>query len=181
MTVTPGGLDGLLVIEPKVFRDDRGFFLEPYNSERYKAAGIGADFVQDNHSFSTKGVLRGLHFQTSPGQAKLLRCGRGKIWDVAVDVRKGSSTFGKWWGVELDSQTHKQLFIPVGFAHGFCVLSDEAEVLYKCSSVYDPKTETGIAWDDPEIGVAWPEAHPVVSARDQGNQSLAEYRALIGA
>jgi dTDP-4-dehydrorhamnose 3,5-epimerase len=181
MKVTPGGLDGLLVIEPKVFRDDRGFFLEPYNAERYKANGISVDFVQDNHSFSTKGVLRGLHFQTSPGQAKLLRCGRGSILDVAVDVRKGSSTFGKWWSIELDSQSHRQLFIPVGFAHGFCVLSDEAEVFYKCSSVYDPKTETGIAWDDPEIAVAWPDVHPVVSARDQGNQSLAQYRSLIGA
>jgi dTDP-4-dehydrorhamnose 3,5-epimerase len=181
MTVTPGGLEGLLVITPKVFRDDRGFFLEPYNAERYKEAGIGVDFVQDNHSFSTRGVLRGLHLQTAPGQAKLLRCGRGKIWDVAVDVRKGSSTFGKWWGIELDSESHTQLFIPIGFAHGFCVLSDEAEVLYKCSSVYDPKTETGIAWDDPEIGVAWPTAQPVVSSRDQGNQSLAQYRALIGA
>jgi dTDP-4-dehydrorhamnose 3,5-epimerase len=180
MTVTPGGLDGLLVIEPKVFRDERGFFLEPYNAERYKAAGIVADFVQDNHSFSTKDVLRGLHFQTSPGQAKLLRCGRGSIWDVAVDIRPRSPSFGKWWGVELDSQSHRQLFIPIGFAHGFCVLSDEAEVLYKCSSVYDPKTETGIAWDDPEIGVAWPTEQPVVSARDQGNQSLARYRALIG-
>ena len=180
MNVTPGGLEGLLVIEPKVFRDERGFFLEPYNAERYKGAGIVPDFVQDNHSFSTKGVLRGLHFQTSPGQAKLLRCGRGSIWDVAVDIRKGSSTFGKWWGIELDSQSHRQLFIPIGFAHGFCVLSDEAEVLYKCSSGYDLKTEAGIAWDDPEIGVAWPDPQPVVSARDQGNQSLAQYRASIG-
>ena len=181
MKVTPGGLEGLLVIEPKVFRDDRGFFLEPYNAQRYKDAGIVPDFVQDNHSFSTKGVLRGLHFQTSPGQAKLLRCGRGSIWDVAVDIRAGSATFGKWWGIELDSRAHRQLFIPIGFAHGFCVLSDEAEVLYKCSSVYDPKTETGIAWDDPEIGVAWPDPQPLVSARDQGNQSLAQYRSLIGA
>lgn len=181
MNVTPGGIEGLLVVEPDVFRDDRGFFLEPYNAERYKTAGIGVDFVQDNHSFSTQGVLRGLHFQSSPGQAKLLRCGRGSIWDVAVDIRPKSSTFGRWWGIELDSRSHRQLFIPVGFAHGFCVLSEEAEVLYKCSSVYDPKTETGIAWDDPEIAVAWPESHPVVSARDQGNQSFARYRTLIGA
>lgn len=181
MKVTPAALQGLLVIEPDVFRDDRGFFLEPYNAQRYKAAGIDVDFMQDNHSFSTKGVLRGLHFQTSPGQAKLMRCGRGSIWDVAVDIRPDSSTFGKWWGVELDSQSHRQLFIPIGFAHGFCVLSDEAEVLYKCSSVYDPKTETGIAWDDPEIGVSWPVAHPVVSARDRGNRSFGQYRTSIGA
>lgn len=181
MNVFPGGLDGLVVIEPKLFRDDRGFFLEPYNAVRYKAAGIGVDFVQDNHSSSAKGVLRGLHFQTTPGQAKLLRCGRGCIWDVAVDIRPGSSTFGKWWGIELDSESHRQLFIPVGFAHGFCVLSDEAEVLYKCSNVYDPSTETGIAWDDPAIAVAWPVHDPVVSARDRGNQSFEQYRKTLGA
>jgi len=181
MNVVPGGLEGLLVIEPKVFRDDRGFFLEPYNAQRYKAAGVSADFVQDNHSFSTRGVLRGLHFQTSPGQAKLLRCGRGSIWDVAVDIRPSSATFGKWWGLELDSQSHRQLYIPVGFAHGFCVLSDEAEVLYKCSSVYDPTTESGIAWDDPDFAVDWPLKDPIISMRDQRNQSFAQYRAQIGA
>ena len=136
--------------------------------------------MQDNHSFSTRGVLRGLHFQTRPGQAKLLRCGRGRIWDVAVDIRPDSPSFGKWWGTELDSETHRQLFIPIGFAHGFCVLSDEAEVLYKCSSVYDPAVETGIAWDDPEIGVDWHTANPVVSARDKGNQSFAQYRSKLG-
>lgn len=181
MNVVRGGLEGLLVIEPKVFRDDRGFFLEPYNAQRYKAAGVDADFVQDNHSFSARGVLRGLHFQTSPGQAKLLRCGRGSIWDVAVDIRPDSATFGKWWGLELDSQSHRQLYIPVGFAHGFCVLSDEAEVLYKCSSVYDPATESGIAWDDPDFAVEWPLKDPTISLRDQKNQSFAQYRARIGA
>lgn len=180
MNVFPGGLDGLVVIEPNLFRDDRGFFLEPYNAVRYKAAGIDLDFVQDNHSSSTKGVLRGLHFQTRPGQAKLLRCGRGRIWDVAVDIRPQSATFGKWWGIELDSQSHRQLFIPVGFAHGFCVLSEEAEVLYKCSNVYDPATESGIAWDDPQIGVAWPVQTPVVSQRDRNNQSLEQYRKTLG-
>ena len=180
MNVIPGGLEGLLVIEPKVFRDDRGFFLEPYNAPRYKAAGIEVDFVQDNHSLSSHGVLRGLHFQTTPGQAKLLRCARGRIWDVAVDIRPGSRTFGKWWAVELDDQSHRQLFIPVGFAHGFCVLSETAEVLYKCSSVYDASVESGIAWNDPDIGVAWPVANPIVSARDEGNQSLVQYRAKLG-
>ncbi|MBK8801214.1 MAG: dTDP-4-dehydrorhamnose 3,5-epimerase [Fibrobacteres bacterium] len=180
MNVIPGGLEGLLVIEPKVFRDERGFFLEPYNTARYQASGIDAEFVQDNHSFSTRGVLRGLHFQTVPGQAKLLRCGRGKIWDVAVDIRPASSTFGQWWGLELDSESHRQLFIPVGFAHGFCVLSDEAEVLYKCSAVYNPATESGIAWNDPDIKVGWPIADAIVSARDQTNQSFAQYRAALG-
>ncbi|HOX51866.1 MAG TPA: dTDP-4-dehydrorhamnose 3,5-epimerase [Fibrobacteria bacterium] len=181
MNVMPGGLEGLVVIEPKVFRDERGFFLEPYNAARYKDAGIQVDFVQDNHSFSTRGVLRGLHFQTVPGQAKLMRCGRGKIWDVAVDIRPGSATFGKWWGIELDSESHRQLFIPVGFAHGFCVLSQEAEVLYKCSAVYNPATESGIAWNDPDIAVAWPLQDAIVSARDQSNQSFAQYRASLGA
>lgn len=181
MNVIPGGLAGLLVIEPKVFKDDRGFFFEPYNHKRYQSAGIEPEFVQDNHSQSTQGVLRGLHFQTSPGQAKLLRCTRGRIWDVAVDIRPQSPTFGKWWSVELDAERHRQLFIPVGFAHGFCVLSDVAEVLYKCSSVYDPVTESGIAWNDPEIDVRWPLSNPIISQRDTTNQSFAQYRAKLGA
>lgn len=177
MNFLPGGLPGLIVVEPRVFRDDRGFFLEPYHAPRYKAGGITVDFVQDNHSFSTHGVLRGLHFQKSPGQAKLIRCARGRIWDVAVDIRPGSETFGKWWGLELDSETHRQLFIPVGFAHGFCVLSPEAEVMYKCSSVYDPATEAGIAWNDPQVGVQWPISEPVVSQRDIDAPTLAKYLA----
>lgn len=176
----PGGLEGLIVVEPKVFRDDRGFFLEPYNAPRYKAAGIDVDFVQDNHSVSSYGVLRGLHFQTSPGQAKLLRCTHGRIWDVAVDIRPQSATFGKWWAVELNDELHNQLFIPVGFAHGFCVLSETAEVMYKCSNVYDPVTESGVAWNDPDIGVAWPVKDPIISNRDMGNQSFAEFRAKVG-
>ena len=177
----PGGLEGLIVVEPRVFRDDRGFFLEPYNALRYKAAGIDVDFVQDNHSVSTRGVLRGLHFQTKPGQAKLLRCTRGVIWDVAVDIRPDSKTFGKWWGLELDAESHRQLFIPIGFAHGFCVVSDVAEVMYKCSSVYDAAFESGIAWNDPDFAVAWPVPDPIISARDEGNQSFAEFRAKLGA
>lgn len=177
MNFLPGGLPGLVVVEPRVFRDDRGFFLEPYHAPRYKDGGITVDFVQDNHSFSTHGVLRGLHFQKSPGQAKLIRCARGKIWDVAVDIREGSATFGKWWGMELDSETHRQLFIPAGFAHGFCVMSPEAEVMYKCSSVYDPVTEAGILWNDPAIAVEWPVANPVVSQRDIDAPTLAKYLA----
>lgn len=179
MNFQPGGIPGLVVVEPRVFRDDRGFFFEPYHAPRYKAGGIEVDFVQDNHSFSTRGVLRGLHFQKSPGQAKLVRCARGRIWDVAVDIREGSPTFGKWWGMELDSEHHRQLFIPVGFAHGFCVLSDEAEVMYKCSSVYDPATEAGVRWDDPEIAVGWPLSDPIISARDQQAPSLKEYLASL--
>lgn len=177
MNFLPGGIPGLVVVEPRVFRDDRGFFFEPYHAPRYKAGGIEVDFVQDNHSFSTRGVLRGLHFQKSPGQAKLVRCARGRIWDVAVDIREGSPTFGKWWGLELDSEHHRQLFIPVGFAHGFCVLSEEAEVMYKCSSVYDPATEAGVRWDDPEIAVGWPLKDPIISARDQQAPSLKDYLA----
>lgn len=177
MNFVAGGLPGLVVVEPRVFRDDRGFFFEPYHAPRYKAAGIDVDFVQDNHSLSTKGVLRGLHFQKSPGQAKLIRCARGRIWDVAVDLRPDSATFRMWWGLELDSELHRQLFIPVGFAHGFCVLSDEAEVMYKCSSVYDPATEAGVSWDDPEIGVRWPIQDPIVSERDRKAQSLRAYLA----
>lgn len=177
MNFLPGGLPGLIVVEPRVFRDDRGFFLEPYHAPRYKAGGVTVDFVQDNHSFSTQGVLRGLHFQKSPGQAKLIRCARGRIWDVAVDIRTGSDTFGKWWGLELDSESHRQLFIPVGFAHGFCVLSPEAEVMYKCSSIYDPATEAGILWNDPEIAVQWPVAEPIVSQRDIDAPTLAKYLA----
>ena len=175
MNFLPGGIPGLVVVEPRVFRDDRGFFFEPYHAPRYKSGGIDVDFVLDNHSFSTRGVLRGLHFQKSPGQAKLVRCARGRIWDVAVDLRSGSPTFGKWWGLDLDSETHRQLFIPVGFAHGFCVLSEEAEVMYKCSSVYDPATEASIRWDDAEIGVGWPVQDPIISARDQQAPSLADH------
>ena len=176
MNVLPTQIEGLVLLQPRVFLDDRGFFLESYHKPRYEALGVGVEFVQDNHSFSRKGTLRGLHFQSKPGQAKLVRCVRGKIWDVAVDIRPESSTFGKWQAFELDSTSHLQLFIPVGFAHGFCVLSEEAEVLYKCSSIYDGSTESGLAWDDADLAVAWPVSNPVVSARDQGNESFAAYR-----
>jgi len=175
MNVVAGGLPGLVVVEPRIFRDDRGFFFEPYHAPRYKAAGIDVDFLQDNHSLSTKGVLRGLHFQRHPGQAKLVRCARGRIWDVAVDIRPDSPTFRKWWGLELDAESHRQLFIPVGFAHGFCVLSDEAEVMYKCSTVYDPVAEAGVSWNDPEIGVAWPVQDPIISDRDKKTPTLREF------
>ncbi len=136
--------------------------------------------MQDNHSRSSKNTLRGLHFQTSPGQAKLVRCTQGRIWDVAVDLRPTSPSFGRWHAATLDSETKSMVLIPVGFAHGFCVLSDTAEVQYKCSSVYNGATEAGLAWDDPELAVAWPVSSPLLSKRDLSNQSLAAYRKSLG-
>jgi dTDP-4-dehydrorhamnose 3,5-epimerase len=176
-------LEGLLLLKPKVFRDDRGWFLESYNRSAFDAAGIRESFLQDNHSASARGTLRGLHFQTHPGQAKLIRCTRGRIWDVAVDIRPSSPTFGRHFGAELDSEAMNQMFIPVGFAHGFLVLSESAEVQYKCSNLYNPATESGIAWDDAELSVPWPVAGlaPILSERDRNNQSFAEFkRKLLG-
>jgi len=170
----PTKLDGLVLVEPEVFGDDRGFLVETYSAGRWRAMGIDIDFVQDNHSRSSEGILRGLHFQTSPGQAKLVRCSRGRIWDVAVDLRRDSETYGQWDGYELDDETHRQLFVPVGFAHGFCTLSDIADVSYKLSSLYDPATEAGIAWDDPEVGVEWPIDDPQLSERDRKAPRLSE-------
>jgi len=174
--VTDVDLDGLKLVQPRVFPDDRGFFLESYNAVRYAAAGIAVLFVQDNHSRSVRGTLRGLHYQSTPGQAKLVRVTRGRIFDVAVDIRPESPTFGQWKGVELDAEEHLQLFLPVGFAHGFCVLSDRAEVQYKVSSVYDPSTERAIRHDDPEIGVVWPVKDPILSERDRKAESFADFR-----
>jgi dTDP-4-dehydrorhamnose 3,5-epimerase len=173
LSVEETPLVGLLVVRPEVHRDDRGFFLEPYRVERYAAHGIALD-AQDNHSRSTCGVLRGLHFQTDPGQAKLIRCARGQIFDVAVDVRLDSPTYGEWFGMELDDVEHAQVYVPIGFAHGFCVLSDVADVTYKVSSPYDPATEAGIAWDDPDLAIDWKVADPVVSARDDGAPRLVD-------
>jgi dTDP-4-dehydrorhamnose 3,5-epimerase len=172
--VEPTPLEGLLVVRPAVFPDERGFFLEPYRVERYAPHGIAVD-AQDNHSRSSKGVLRGLHFQIDPGQAKLMRCGRGRIWDVAVDVRLGSPTYGEWFGIELDDVDHAQLYVPVGFAHGFAVLSEIADVLYKTSAPYDGATERGIAWDDPDLAIDWKVDSPLVSARDTDAARLADF------
>ena len=174
MKVTPCAIPDVLLIEPQVFPDDRGFFLESYNRERFAAAGIDTLFVQDNHSRSVKGTLRGLHYQRAPGQAKLVRVARGSIWDAAVDIRPGSPTFGQWVAEELSEENQRMLLVPVGFAHGFVVLSEEADVLYKCSHFYVPETEAGIAWDDPDVGLAWPDSAPMLSARDQGNPHLRE-------
>lgn len=167
------GLEGLALIEPQVFGDERGFFVETFSQDAWRELGVDADFVQHNHSRSVQNTLRGLHFQTSPGQAKLLRCPRGKIFDVAVDLRSDSPTFGKWEGYMLDDERHHQLYVPVGFAHGFCVLSEIADVSYLVSSLYDPATEAGIRWDDPQVGVEWPVSEPLLSQRDIEASTLA--------
>jgi dTDP-4-dehydrorhamnose 3,5-epimerase len=167
-------LDGLVLVEPDVHGDERGFLVETFRDDEWRELGIDAEFVQENHSRSAGRILRGLHFQTSPGQAKLVRCPRGRIWDVAVDLRRDSPTYGRWEGHELDDERHRQLFVPAGFAHGFCVLGDGADVAYKLSSLYDPETEAGIAWDDPDVAVEWPISDPVLSERDRSAPRLAE-------
>lgn len=167
-------LDGVVLLEPTVHGDARGFMVETYRRDSWAEAGVGVEFVQHNHSRSSRGTLRGLHFQTEPGQAKLVRCPRGRIFDVAVDLRTGSATYGQWEGHELDDERHRQLFVPAGFGHGFAVLSEEADVSYLLSSTYDPATEAGIAWDDPEIGVEWPVADPLLSDRDKAAPRLSE-------
>lgn len=167
-------LGGVVLLEPSVFGDERGFFVETYSRDAWAELGVEPEFVQHNHSRSGRGILRGLHFQTQPGQAKLLRCARGAIFDVAVDLRRDSPTYGQWEGHVLDDERHRQLFVPVGFAHGFVVLSDVADVAYLVSSVYDPATEAGIAWDDPDVGVEWGVEEPVLSERDRTAPTLAE-------
>ena len=172
----PTRLEGLVLIEPEVYGDERGFMLESFNRERWAELGVEVEFVQHNHSRSVRGTLRGLHFQTHPGQAKLVRCPRGEIFDVAVDLRRGSPTYGEWEGYVLDDDAHRQLFVPVGFGHGFAVLSEEADVAYQVSSYYDPATEKGIAWDDPDVGVDWEVNAPLLSERDKSAPKLAEVR-----
>ena len=170
ITVTPCDIEGLYVIEPTVFKDERGYFVETYNQNDMKEAGLDMVFVQDNQSMSTRGVLRGLHFQKQFPQGKLVRVVRGKVFDVAVDLRSDSKTYGKWFGVELSAENMKQFYIPEGFAHGFLVLSDEAEFCYKCTDFYHPGDEGGLAWNDPEIGVELPLEEGVdliISEKDQ--------------
>ena len=150
------GIEGLCIIEPTVFGDNRGFFLESYSKKEFESIGINEEFVQDNHSKSKKGVLRGLHFQKENTQAKLVRCIKGEVFDVAVDLRPGSKTFGKWEGVIISEENKKMFMMPRGFAHGFLVLSDEAEFTYKCDDVYNPKAEGGLAWNDPDVAIDWP-------------------------
>jgi dTDP-4-dehydrorhamnose 3,5-epimerase len=165
MQISKTPIDGLIIIEPKKFMDPRGMFYEVYSESRYKQHGIPS-FVQDNHSVSKNGVLRGLHYQINPGQGKLVRVIRGEVFDVAVDIRKQSPTYGKWWGLLLSESNNLQLFIPIGFAHGFCVLSESAEVLYKCSGYYSPENERGILWSDPELAIDWPVKAPILSEKD---------------
>jgi dTDP-4-dehydrorhamnose 3,5-epimerase len=167
-------LDGVVLLEPEVHGDARGFMVETYRRDGWAELGIELEFVQHNHSRSSQGTLRGLHFQTAPGQAKLVRCPRGKIFDVAVDLRRSSPTYGQWEGYELDDEAHRQLFVPAGFGHGFAVLSDVADVTYLLSSVYDPATESGIAWDDPDVGIQWPVEDPLLSERDKQAPCLSD-------
>ena len=169
-------LDGVVLLEPVVHGDERGFMLESYSREAWRELGVDVDFVQHNHSRSARGTLRGIHFQTEPGQAKLVRCPRGEILDVAVDLRRGSPTYGQWEAHVLDDVKHRQLFVPVGFGHGFAVLSDVADVAYQVSSYYDPATESGIAWDDPDVAVDWRVSEPLLSERDKKAPKLAEVR-----
>ncbi len=176
MKVTPTGLPGVLLVEPRVFQDSRGFFLETYHREKYAVAGIDPVFVQDNHSHSNRGTLRGLHAQRERPQAKLVRAVRGEMFDVAVDIRVGSPAFGRWAGALLSGTNYRQLYIPPGFAHGFCVLSDEVDVEYKCSDLYVPGDEIAIAWNDPEIGIEWPVPDPILSDKDRAAPRLSELR-----
>lgn len=175
MNIITTSLDGVLIIEPKVFADNRGFFMETYHQGRYNDSGVNRIFVQDNLSFSVKGTLRGLHFQVRHPQAKLVQAITGEIFDVAVDIRHGSPTFGKWVGVRLSEQNKRQLFISEGFAHGFCVLSETALFSYKCSDFYAPGDESGILWSDPEIAIDWPVEKPIISDKDKIYQHLSEY------
>ena len=184
MQVIDTPLADLKIVELDVYGDERGFFVERFNEERFKDHGLPTMFLQDNHSRSAPGVLRGLHFQPTPSQGKLVGCVGGRIWDVAVDIRPESNTFGQHFGLELNDQNGKLLWIPGGFAHGFCVLGDKpADVYYKCTAMYNPKGEQGIAWNDPDVAVTWPfadmaleDGKPTTSRRDDNQQSFAHYR-----
>lgn len=175
MKVTHCNPAGLLLIEPKVFGDNRGFFLESWNQQRYREAGLLLDFVQDNFSFSARGTLRGLHFQNPTPQGKLVSCWQGEVWDVAVDIRRQSTTFGRWFGVTLSAENKRQLYVPPGFAHGFVVISETALFHYKCTNDYSPKDEMGFRWDDPTVGIKWPAiGQPILSKRDASSPMLSE-------
>jgi dTDP-4-dehydrorhamnose 3,5-epimerase len=167
-------LPEVLVVEPKVFPDQRGFFLETFNEPRYRDAGIAGPFVQDNMTWTRKGVLRGMHYQLKYPQGKLVAAIHGEIFDVAVDIRRGSPTFGKWVGVTLNDENRRQIWVPPGFAHGYCVLSDYAYVTYKCSDVYHPEDDYHLSWNDPAIAIDWPVAEPVLSEKDRVNRTLAD-------
>jgi dTDP-4-dehydrorhamnose 3,5-epimerase len=180
MRIIPTALEGVVLVEPKVYHDDRGFFLETYRRDAYGRAGIGPDFVQDNHSRSQRGVLRGLHFQEPQAQGKLVQVVRGAIFDVVVDIRRGSPTFGRWIGVELNGENHRQIWIPPGFAHGFLTLADGTDTTYKCTQAYAPQHEHTLLWNDPALAIAWPDIGipPRLSAKDAAGLRLADLKTL---
>jgi len=172
MKVTESRLKGVLLIKPRVFEDPRGFFLETYNRDRYRDHGIDAEFVQDNYARSTRGILRGMHYQIKHSQAKLVSVPEGEVFDVVVDLRKDCPTFGQWEGFTLSSKNKHQLFVPRGFAHGYCVISETADFMYKCTDFYHPEDEGGLIWNDPKVGIEWPIEDPVLSEKDQNNSTL---------
>ena len=176
MKVIETALPGVLIIEPKAFGDHRGFFLETFQVERYREAGITLPFVQDNHSRSQRGVLRGLHFQKTRPQGKLVSVSRGAVYGVAVDIDPASATYGQFVGVELNDDNHRQMWVPPGYAHGFCVLSEVADFQYKCTDFYFPADEGGLAWNDPDVGIPWPITEPQLSAKDVNNPRLRDLK-----
>ncbi|GIW08649.1 MAG: dTDP-4-dehydrorhamnose 3,5-epimerase [Dehalococcoidia bacterium] len=177
-TITTTPLEGVVIVEIDYFRDERGFFIETYRRSVFADLGLPTDFVQDNHSRSRRGVLRGIHYQDERApMGKLVRCTRGAVWDVVVDLRLGAPTFGQWTAVQLDDETLRQIYVPVGFGHAFAVLSDVADIEYRCTGYYVPEAEGTVAWNDPELAIDWPIESPILSLRDQRGQSLAAYRA----
>ena len=179
MKVLKAALTEVLIFEPSVFEDERGFFFESFHEARYNKAGIKKDFVQDNHSYSLKGTLRGLHYQLDYPQGKLVRVILGEVFDVAVDIRRGSPTFGKWFGAYLSADNKRQMYIPEGFAHGFCVISASAEFLYKCTDFYVPSDNHGIIWNYPDIGISWPISTPFLSNKDAALPQLNEVKTAL--
>lgn len=177
MRIESRQLGDIAVLVADVFEDERGFFMETYRADQFKELGLPSEFVQDNHSRSQKGVVRGLHFQYDPPMGKLMRVTYGSAYLMAVDIRKGSPTLGKWFGIEVSAQNKKQVWAPPGFARGLCVLSDFAEVQYKCTGIYNNKGESGVRWDDPQIGISWPASEPIISEKDRKAQTLAEWLA----
>lgn len=179
MKFEPLDIPEVILVTPDVHADERGFFLETYHREKYRRGGIDAEFVQDNHSRSRRGILRGLHAQRARPQGKLVRAVEGEIWDVAVDVRRGSPTFGRWVAATLSAESFRQLWVPPGFLHGFCVTSEVAQVEYKCTALYDRDDELAVAWDDPEIAIDWPVAEPTLSAKDAAAPRLSTLDELL--
>lgn len=179
MKITPTSLPEVLLIEPDVFGDTRGFFMETWHADKYAKQGLDVHFVQDNHSRSGRGVLRGLHYQLQQPQGKLVRVSQGSVFDVVVDIRKGSPRFGQWVGYELSAENFRQLYVPADFAHGFCVLSDSADFIYKCTDFYAPEYEQGILWNDPDIAIDWPSGDILLSDKDASNKTLKDMDAVL--